>query len=491
MKSRVRIHVCCKWMYIAMLTSLAILITLELHLYADLRTKTLLQKSRRGRQHRAILESSHSHYKRKHGSSRIVKSKVANDIDEKMNKRIFRSHQRVEQTLDMVLERVKSGKEGSIYCDGNLEVFNLDIVLMKNVLIDARQQKSKLHGGETIKQVIGEKESSEVVTLKPGFFRIPCASMPLLKFSPKSHFSNWYLTVSEKEVDIPPKSTHISNFTVFVKRGDYANMYWTLIELYNTYMTIRLFGKDPKTTSVVLVDAHPQGKLDSLWTLLFGKVIRVRSLRGDIFIKEVTWVIPLSSSPIGQAIPNLPFIREFKSTLYKAVGINSVVPICERGLNHTVITLILRHDYVAHPRNPSGKVSRKITNEKELVKHLDRKFPGGRLNAVQLDQFSIKDQIRIIYNTSVLVGVHGAGLAYTLLLRPGAAMFEMFPLSYKKSPNWHFQQFAVWGGCWYERWISKDKSPKSNEWIRIPTEVPEHFINKYLHRMCNLTSTYS
>lgn len=478
-------------MYLVLLVSLAILISLELHVYANLRAKTYLHKSKQGRSHRTILESSHVyHNKQTHAKLRKEKSQVVGGDHKKVKKlKLFHSHQRAEQTIDMISDRVKNGKGGSIYCNGNLEVFNLDVIFMKNVLIDTRLQTSKLRGGETIKQVMGQSESAEEVSLKPGFFRIPCDSIPLLKFSPRSYFSKWFLTVSEREVDIPSKSSQFSNFTVFIKRGDYANMYWTLIELYNTYTTIRLFEKDPKTTTVVLVDAHPLGKLDNLWNLLFGRVIRVRSLSGDIFIKEVVWVMPISASPIGQAIPSLPFIRDFKSALYKAVGIHSIVPTCDKGINKTLVTLILRHDYVAHPRNPSGKISRKIANEKELIKHLDTTFPNGRLNAVQLDSFSIEDQIRIIYNTSILIGVHGAGLAHTLLLRPGAAMFEMFPLSYKKSPNWHFEQFAIWGGCWYEKWFSKDKSSAKNEWVQIPTEVPEDFINKYLNKMCSSSST--
>ncbi|XP_060074228.1 uncharacterized protein LOC132553950 [Ylistrum balloti] len=488
-KSVVRVRFCCKWMYLAMLILLAILIGLELHVYAELRAKTLVHKSGRGRRHREIVRTSHRLKRRTFVSKELEKEfATGGNKDKKTKKRLFRSRQRVEETIELIQDRMKNGKGDSIYCDGNLEVFNLDMVYMKNVLVDARQQKSKPNGGEDVKEVMGQSESVEEVTLKPGFFRIPCASTPLLKFSTKSYFSKWYLTVSERETEIPPKSTHISNFTVLIKRGDYANMYWTLIELYNTYLSIRLFGKDPKETTVVFVDAHPLGKLEDLWTLLFGKVIRVRSMRGDIFIKEVVWVIPLSASPIGQAIQSLPFLRDFKSALYKAAGIDSIVPVCDKGISNTIITLILRHDYVAHPRNPSGTIKRKIQNEKELIKHLDTKFPGGRLNAVQLDKFSIKDQILIIYNTSVLIGVHGAGLAYTLLLRPGATMLEMFPASYKKMPNNHFQQFAEWGGSWYERWFSKDKSRSNNEWIKIPVEVPENIIHQSLNQMCNMTS---
>ncbi|OWF35204.1 uncharacterized protein LOC110443248 [Mizuhopecten yessoensis] len=485
MKSAFRVGHCCKWMYMAMVISLTILISLELSLYGQLKEKISLQKERRGRKHRGILESSNDLLRQQESKHAARSWKSESDSDIKKSKKIFRTGQRVEKTMDLVEDRVKQGKGGSIYCEGNLEVFNLDIVLMRNVLLDTRQLKSKIKGGETIQEVMGQDESAEQVTLKPGFFRIPCASIPLQKFSPRSYFSKWYLALSEREIDIPSKSTEISNFTVFIKRGDYANMYWTIIELYNTFLTIRLFGKDPKSSSVVLVDAHPLGKLENLWTLLFGNVIRIGSMHGDIFIKEAAWVIPISASPIGQAIPSLPFIRDFKMALYKAVGINVIVPMCGKGLNQTIITLILRHDYVAHPRNPSGSVKRKISNEKELIKHLDTKFPGGRLNAVQLDNFSIEEQIRIIYNTSILIGVHGAGLALTILLRPGASMFEMFPSTYKRSPNQHFQQFAVWGGSWYESWFSNDKLSPKNEWIRIPTEIPTQLIEKSLRRMCN------
>ena len=59
------------------------------------------------------------------------------------------------------------------------------------------------------------------------------------------------------------------------------------------------------------------------------------------------------------------------------------------------ITLLWRRDYLAHPRNPQGSVSRKIANEAALADHLKLKFPQAKITDVQLDLYSIKDQVFI------------------------------------------------------------------------------------------------
>lgn len=367
------------------------------------------------------------------------------------------------------------------FCDGNLYNFKGSIILMKNVIIDPSKKNSVAKGGESIESVIGHTEKDEVVNVQHGFFNVPCDELPRINFARRSHFQNWYEGISKREFQLKVYQ-NVSSFTVLIQRGDYANLYWTLIELYNTYLTIRLLGENPKATEVILMDAHPIGKLDYLWTVLFGKVYRIGEINSFSFHEKIAWVN--KDGPMPQYVQSIPFIEEFKFALYEGTNSSTSPNPRHNCLDTQNVTLILRKDYVAHPRNPGGRIKRKLSNEKEIIEYLKVKISNANINAVQIDLLSIEEQIKLIYESSVLIGVHGAGLGHTLLLRSGSTLIELFPSSYKRSPNPHFQQFAFWADVHYDRWYSSSPPVKKDEWVYVDPDIPYKLITHALERNC-------
>ncbi|VDI50119.1 glycoprotein 2-beta-D-xylosyltransferase [Mytilus galloprovincialis] len=365
------------------------------------------------------------------------------------------------------------------HCSGNFYNFKGSIMLMNNVIIDPLKKRSVAKGGEDIQSVIGHTEKDEEVTVQSGFFNILCKELPKVTFRKRSHFYNWFSGISTRKGDYDGNS-YDSTFAVLIRRGDYANLYWTLMELFNTYLTIRLLGENPKTTDVILMDAHPAGKLDNLWSILFGNVYRIGHMKKKRFHKKLAWVLP--DGPMSQYVQNVPFVEEFKYALYQ--GVQNSSSLYHNCTESQKVTFILRKDYVAHPRNPKGKVQRKLSNEKEIMDYLVQKFPKAHIHAIQIDLLPIEEQIKLIYETTILIGIHGAGLGHTLLLRSGSTMIELFPSSYKRSPNPHFQQFAYWADVHYDRWYSSSPAQKSNEWVYVQPEVPFKIINHAIDRFC-------
>lgn len=385
-----------------------------------------------------------------------------------------------ELITSMMKSNLKEWKDQ--YCNGNMFNFKNTIILLKNVIIDPSKKSSVAKGGESIKSVIGHTEKDEMVTVQKGFFNIPCSVFPKLSIPRRSHFQNWYDGISTRGFSAADEQKK-SFFTVLVQRGDYANLYWTLIELYNTYLTIRLLNENPKTTEVILMDAHPVGKLDYLWTILFGKVSRIGEMKSRTFRQKLAWVS--KKDPMSQYVQNIPFVEEFKFALFKGANSSTGINLRHKCLNTQNVTFILRKDYVAHPRNPTGKIKRKLANEKDIIDYLKTKITNANINAVQIDLLPIGEQIKLIYESSVLIGVHGAGLGHTLLLRSGSTMIELFPSSYKHSPNPHFQQFAFWADVHYDRWYSSSPPVKKDEWVYVDPEIPFKLITHALERNCN------
>jgi short coiled-coil protein len=80
------------------------------------------------------------------------------------------------------------------------------------------------------------------------------------------------------------------------------------------------------------------------------------------------------------------------------------------------ITYILRQP----PRTLSTELENSLITAVETAAQV-------KINKVDFAAISFEEQLRIISNTDILIGVHGNGLSHILFLPPTAAVFELFP----------------------------------------------------------------
>ena len=186
-------------------------------------------------------------------------------------------------------------------------------------------------------------------------FRLKCKEKPKLSL-PRDplHFKDWIggLEFSEN-LNINDPITVNTNFTIAIVRYEYANLYWTIMDLYDTYLVMSFFKKTPAETTILLVDAHPASHLDPLWYHIFGSVHRLSEMPSLMQYQHLVWEFPRTNSPLLLKSSEVPAVQEFKKTVWSRMGFTTHVPVCtpEKKLN---ILMIWRRNYVAHPRNPSG-----------------------------------------------------------------------------------------------------------------------------------------
>jgi len=102
-----------------------------------------------------------------------------------------------------------------------------------------------------------------------------------------------------------------------------------------------------------------------------------------------------------------------------------------------------------------------------------------------MDLLSMEDQLRLITQTDVLIGMHGAGLAHALMLQKHAAMVELIP-SYYGSENNHFADLARWSGISYLKWINMDfRSERPNFQTVVPLAVINDIIERAVKHICS------
>lgn len=385
----------------------------------------------------------------------------------------------------------KSQKDS--FCNGDFQSFSSLVFFLKNVLVTKSLAIANATGGEDILSVKDRPETDEVYKYKPGFFTLHCnSSRPVVPMKGKTYIPAWFKSL--KFVNKPPERDVLQNsiFTIAIVRIEYANVFWALIDIYNGFLTLSAHGKDRMETHMLLVDAKPWTHLDNMWTTFFGSVSRLSQLPEKVYFKEMVWNFERKYCPVLMFSANLTLHKEFRNEMLRAYGLSerakaepSVYNNCSTLGRPFKVLFVWRRNYLAHPRNPTGIVARKISNEDELLNVTKHALKNCDIKGVQLDLLSIREQLTLVSGSDVMIGMHGAALAFSWFLPPGSGVIEMFPATHRG--NWHMAQIAQRNEVFYNKWVNRDRK---NERVhaqstRIPPEIVVKLIDDMIKVICH------
>lgn len=363
------------------------------------------------------------------------------------------------QNRDPYLSYLLAGRVTS--CEGRFTGYNNWFAKLDNVVIDPNYGRGR-KGGENISEVMNQAESDEYYSLSFGFFRLPCRAEVSYTFGSESHLNNWLKKLEYKSEIL--ERYEIPGFTIAVQRYEYVNMYHTMTDWFNTFLVTKVFKLSPENITILWIDGHPSGGLDSTWRHLFGKVVRIGEISRPIAFRSLIWGIVGYNSPLNEhGLPEVSYLVEFRQFFLSKHGIFP-----EDALNCKMLNILIlwRRDYVAHPRNPSGSISRKIKNEDELLRKISDIFKGHHVRGLQIDTLPMREQLIITSKTDILIGMHGAGLSHTLFLPGHACLIEMFP-DYYPAENIHFRAMAKWRHLYYTSWSNTDGNRELNNYYTV------------------------
>jgi protein O-GlcNAc transferase len=241
-----------------------------------------------------------------------------------------------------------------------------------------------------------------------------------------------------------PAAVAPPRFHLLLKREGEANPWHCLMEIYSTWMsfdTLRM-ARDPLNgnrpffehpadthdTQVVILDDRLDGPYWDLWQLFAERTpVRLKDLMAEhtagnpsLGGAETNIIIPLAgaSNPLWQ---NDWDVRDCTSAPTLHVFARRVLDFYRiedppRNPNQIVVTFIDR------------KESRRLRDQDALFAALREDIPHVNLSVVDFAAIPFAEQLRIIRDTDVLVGVHGAGLTHTMFMRERAGVVvEMQP----------------------------------------------------------------
>ena len=375
-------------------------------------------------------------------------------------------------------------------CSGLFIGFSSVMLRLRNVIMDKQFSTVKAVGGKRIENIMSQQDEEEMYKLKKGFFQLACdSSLPSFTFDKDSaHLKDWLPSLSlitydafQSQINQSEATLYIENkFTIATMRYEFANVYWTVTNLYNLYLTARFFNKTLSETNVLLIDERPENHLDDFYRLMYHSR-QLHSYPNRTIFKDLVWMYSRSHGPLLKKQNYIPLVQEFRKDALISFGLPS---------NHTRncsalnIHFIWRRNYVAHPRNPSGMVWRKIKNEDELLNATRVAFPSAKVQGVQLDSLEIKEQLRYLSSTDILIGMHGAAFGFSLFLPSGSSAIEMFPQYV--GANWHMEYLAKWAGVHHITWKNKDKKLEDtkNRYTTVPPKTVVDLTKSLLVQIC-------
>ncbi|GBG28069.1 EGF domain-specific O-linked N-acetylglucosamine transferase [Hondaea fermentalgiana] len=326
-------------------------------------------------------------------------------------------------------------------------------------------------GNEPIETVRWRNESAEMCVYEAGAFSLEqCDSDPLSLASEDKfpfHFLDVMMHLNTTTPETSACRETVTTPTLLVTRYEYANFYHTITDWYNVYQTIHM--NELEEVNIVFLDGHSASAFGDEWPKLFRTTPRyVSSLAPETCFKEAYLVAPGYGSSLSHPTmqrwiecPPSPYLKEFIQHIMASIGLQhmlndkQVIPPRKRPR----VLFLLRKIYLAHPR--IKRLSRTLANGKEVVETLQRDLPDVDVVPISLETMSFAQQVAVVREADVLLGVHGAGLSHLLFMRPGAMVIELIPDEYE--PFHHYDSFATFMGIRHLR-------------VLVPFDIPDEGI---------------
>lgn len=262
----------------------------------------------------------------------------------------------------------------------------------------------------------------------------------MFETGPRVVMDNWIELDNALEASGPGTS----KYTILVKREGPSNIWHGLLEIFSVALTMDILEMsqvasdlrhfftplDVLNTQVVLLDDYEEGPLFELWSIFGNRPVRrLKDLTSETQFENLILPLAGGSNPLWQSNPpregapceRSALLRTFSRRVLNHYNIQQQP---RRGANVTV-TFIDRSE------------TRVLLNHTSYLDNLQVSFPDITILEVDFARISFKEQLDILQQTDLLVGVHGAGLTNAMFLPPRSTVVELLPaqVDYKAYEN--------------------------------------------------------
>ena len=133
----------------------------------------------------------------------------------------------------------------------------------------------------------------------------------------------------------------------------------------------------------------------------------------------------------GRGLPGTRFMT-FRRRALAACSLEDD-PNREKEIHNIVVQV--RKAYLRHSTDNLNDFHRVLANSDELINGLKAAFPNANVLKMVAEDMTLCDQIKMVHNADVFMGVHGAGLVHLWWLQDTAILFELVPHSQMSNPT--------------------------------------------------------
>ena len=285
-------------------------------------------------------------------------------------------------------------------------------------------------------------------------FQLECetndANTRLLRALPKYWYQTGPSYILKDNIEFSPEQ-HISRRRAFSEPRKYGilvkreasnyNLWHSIMEVLSVHMTLDVLrmSRDPATNEpffssdfrenvqVIILDDFHDGPIFDLWSLYASTPPVRMSEITDNQVDNVIVPLPGGSNPFWQGdwhqttCQHSELLRVFSQRIFDFYNIEHTS--ISNKQEPLTITFIDR------------RTKRKLINQDIYIERLKSELPHVDIKVVDFAKLTFKEQLRIVQDTDILIGVHGAGLTHEMFLQPGSTVVEILP------PNIHHKGF--------------------------------------------------
>lgn len=255
--------------------------------------------------------------------------------------------------------------------------------------------------------------------------------------------------------------------TVFwIWRWDATNAYHFLEDVTNTFVSLILLNEDPNHVEVAIYDGMKvisNNPLFTFWSELFPQGVRI--IRNNPFPPDTCFSRSIINmygmrshfTEFGgfknDTHCSSPILKGFRDWAMDKLHIKHAI-----SAKSFTLLFISRQQYLS-----TRNITRVLKNEDIIIETIKNTFPSLNVVIFRPENYTtFKEQVAIAIQGNIMVGVHGAGLVYSLFMSPGSHLIEIF-MEDRNSLNRHFHNVASWMDLTYHSIDSAGKivSPKN------------------------------
>lgn len=252
------------------------------------------------------------------------------------------------------------------------------------------------------------------------------------------------------------KHVEIQEKTLIIARKDDHNPFFQVSNALNAWILTQVLGWKPEETRVVHLDGGFPSPVDALHRKLLSPRFPLLKAGDDFPDKLVEFTNAAAIVPYEVSGPMMQHLNDFEpcqaSTMLQTFRDDAMrvmdLPALPVKRTQITVTVITRRNYGGR------RVQRTWRNEKEILDQMRELYKVGRASmpivfqSIDFVNLTLQEQMWIIQNSDVVIGMHGAGMVNVMWARPQTLVVEIFP---KKRFRWGYRNLCQYLGCaWRE-----------------------------------------